>query len=391
MKSWKVLLSEVDLGDEELEAVRQVLMSKWLSYGIVTEQFERRFSDYLGVKHAIAVASGSAALHLACLAAGVMPGDEVIVPSLTFAATANSVLYCGAKPVFADVTSLEDLNISPLSIAERITPRTKAIIVLHYGGYPANMSVIMEIARQHNLTVIEDAAHAPGARYGSKKCGAIGDIGCFSFFANKNLVTGEGGMVVTDRDPWADRMRILRSHGMTTLSWHRYQGRAISYDIEALGYNYRTTDISSAIGSVQLGKLETNNRRRHNLVRQYVEELPSTDGFLIPFRDPEGESSYHLFPILLPKSLDRDSFVREMAKNGIQTSVHYKPIHLLSYYRSRFPRQEAEVATTEEVGRRVVTLPLHPLMSDTDIRLVAASIRTILDRHRDSDSMSDGS
>jgi len=241
--------------------------------GPVTQRFEEEFANYLGVKYAFGVANGTAALHIAHKVLGIGPGDEVIAPSLTFVATANSVLYCGAKPVFADVTSLNNFNISPDDILEKITTKTKAITIVHYGGYPCDMDAIMKIANGYNLKVIEDAAHAPGAKYEEKKCGTIGDIGCFSFFANKNLVTGEGGMIVTNDDALAESIRIMRSHGMTTLTWDRHKGHAHSYDVVDIGFNYRINEVASALGLVQLKKLDENNEKRRKIVEEYRKRL----------------------------------------------------------------------------------------------------------------------
>ena len=244
--AWKVCLSDIDFGSEELDRVAEVLRSKWLSMGEVTREFEARFAEFLGVKHAILVCNGTAALHLANLAVGVGPGDEVIVPSLTFVATANASAYCGAIPVFADIVGPEDLNVSPEDIRARITSKTKAITVVHHGGYPADMDAICRIAHEHGLAVIEDAAHAPGASLSGRMLGTIGDVGCFSFFSNKNLVTGEGGAVVTNNNHLAQSMRLMRSHGMTSLSYDRHKGHAFSYDVLRLGYNYRATEITAA-------------------------------------------------------------------------------------------------------------------------------------------------
>ncbi|MBE9594529.1 MAG: DegT/DnrJ/EryC1/StrS family aminotransferase, partial [Proteobacteria bacterium] len=279
--------SDIDLDEEEIREVVKVLKSKWLSLGPVTQRFEEEFANYLGVKHAFGVASGTAALHIALKVLGIRKGDEVTVPSLTFVATANSVLYCGAKPVFADITSLDDFNISQDDILEKITTKTKAIAIVHYGGYPCNMNAIMEIAEDHNLKIIEDAAHAPGAEYKGKKCGTIGDVGCFSFFANKNLVTGEGGMVVTNDDALAEKIRIMRSHGMTTLTWDRHKGHAHSYDVVDLGFNYRINEIASALGVVQLKKLDENNEKRRKIVERYRKGLEDISGISVPFKDHE--------------------------------------------------------------------------------------------------------
>jgi len=375
---WKIPLSDIDLDDEEIEAVTKVLKSKWLSMGPVTQKFEKEFADYLGVKHAFGVSSGTAALHIALKALGIEEGDEVILPSLTFVATANSVLYCGAKPIFADITSLNNFNISPDDILEKITNKTKAITVVHYGGYPCDMDAIMEIAKAHNLKVIEDAAHAPGAEYKGKKCGTIGDIGCFSFFANKNLVTGEGGMIVTNDDALAEKIRIMRSHGMTTLTWDRHKGHAHSYDVVDMGFNYRINEMASAIGLVQLKRLDRNNEKRREIVEEYKKRLEKISGISVPFKNYKEKPSFHIFPILLAEDISRNEFIDKLKEKGIQTSIHYPPIHLFTYYRKKFGFEEGMLPKTEFVGEHEVTLPLHPGMNEEDVEYIINSISEAL-------------
>ena len=372
--SWEIPLSDIDLGDEEIEEVTKVLKSKWLSMGPVTEKFEEEFTNHLGITHASGVSNGTAALHIAHKVLGIKGGDEVIVPSLTFVATANSVLYCGAKPVFADITSLDDFNISPDDILEKITNKTKAITIVHYGGYPCDMDAIMEIAEDHNLKVIEDAAHAPGAEYKSKKCGAIGDVGCFSFFANKNLVTGEGGMVVTNDDALAEKIRIMRSHGMTTLTWDRHKGHAYSYDVVDLGFNYRINEVASAIGRVQLKKLDGNNEKRRRIVEEYNKRVGSISGISVPFRDHKEKPSCHIFPILLSEDVSRNGFIDRLKEKGIQTSIHYPPIHLFTHYRKMLGVDEGALPKTEFIGEHEVTLPLYPLMGKEEVEYIVEVI-----------------
>ena len=377
---WRYPLSDIDLGKEEEQEVLRVLRSRWLSAGPVTERFEKAFTEYLGGGYAIAVSNGTAALHLALASLGIEEGDEVILPSLTFVATANAVLYVGARPVFADNVSTENLNISPEEIEKKITKKTKAIIVMHYGGYPCEMKAILGIAKRYGLYVIEDAAHAPGAEYHGKKCGLIGDAGCFSFFSNKNLVTGEGGMVVTRDKTLAERIQRMRSHGMEALSWDKYLGRLSSYDIRGLGYNYRTTEIQSALGLVQLKKLDRNNRKRKRLVQLYVNGLQKVEEISIPFSRLKGHPSYHLFPILVAPHIDRNSVMERLKRFGIQTSVHYPPVHLFSFYRKRFSFKRGMLPKTEEVSRREVTLPLHPRMAERDVKWIAEKVKETIYR-----------
>jgi dTDP-4-amino-4,6-dideoxygalactose transaminase len=378
LTEWRVTLSEPDLGPEESEAVAAVLRSRWLTMGAATQAFEQKFAEYCGARHAIAVANGTAALHLAHWALGIGPGDEVICPALTFVATANAVLYCRATPVFADISGLDNLNISPEEIRQKISPRTRCITVMHYGGYPCDMQAIREIAAERGLAVIEDACHAIGAEHHGKKCGTWGDIGCFSFFSNKNLVTGEGGMLVTNNAELAQKLRLGRSHGMTTMSWDRHQGHASSYDVVDLGFNYRIDEIRAALGQVQLGKLEANNRRRRELTRRYQNHLRQISSLGLPFVNEAAASAFHLFPILLPPECDRSRFMEEMKRRGIQTSVHYPPVHRFHYYQKHFQHAVGTLPLTEEVSRREVTLPLHPLMTLEDVDFVCQAGNEIL-------------
>ena len=394
MSLWNVPLADIDMGDDEIRAVTDVLRSKWLSMGPVTVEFERQFAAMVGVTHAFAVTNCTAALHLAHLALGAGPGDTVICPSLTFVATANAIRYTGAAPVFADVTSAENCNISPESIAACIDATTKGICVVHYGGYPCDMDSVMALARRHGLYVVEDVAHAPGAgcwvtlpgnrQDGSgervfKQCGNIGDIGCFSFFSNKNLATGEGGMLTTNNDALAERLKLLRSHGMTSLTWDRDRGHSFSYDVTASGFNYRIDEMRSALGLVQLRKLETNNQRRGEVVNRYHEKLAALEGIILPFAHYEGISSYHLLPIVLPADEQRPGFTEFLKACGIQTSMHYPPIHQFTYYRSC--TSPAALPVTEQLGRRLVTLPLYPHITFQQIDAVVEAVTAWYSQH----------
>lgn len=374
--NWKVPLSDIDLGEAEIQAVEAVLLSRWLSMGEVTTRFESKFADFLKVRHSFAVSNGTAALHLACLALGLGPGDEVIVPSLTFVATANAILYTGATPVFADIASLDDLTISPKSIEQSLTAQTRAIMVMHYGGYLCAMPAILDIARRHNLAVIEDAAHAPGSSLVGQAAGTIGDIGCFSFFANKNLVTGEGGLVVTGRDDLAEKIRWLRSHGMTSLTWDRHHGHAQSYDVVGLGYNYRLDEMRSALGLVQLEKLPVNNQRRRDIDARYRQAFSDHPVLEIPFTNPRGESACHLFVALLRQPEARPAFIDHLRRQGIQTSLHYPPIHRFSYYQQRFGSLAGRVPLTDRAAGRLVTLPLFANQSAEQVEDVIQSVNS---------------
>lgn len=373
----KIALSEIDLAKEEINKVIKVLKSKWLSQGEYVKKFEDEFAEYLSVKYAVAVSSGTSALHLALRALDIKEGDEIIVPSLTFIATVNSIFYVGAMPVLADSISLDNFNISPDDIERKITSKTKAIIVVHYGGYPCNMDEIKKIAKRYNLYIIEDSAHSIGAKYKGEKCGTIGNIGCFSFFANKNITTAEGGMVVTNNKKLADKIKLLRSHGMTTTSLDRYKGHSFDYDVIDLGYNYRFDEIRAAIGLAQLKKLDKNNKKREKIVRHYQNELLKFKNIKISFLNFKEKSSYHLFPILLDKNINREKFMKYLRKHRIQTSIHYNPVHKFTYYKKRFGDIKLPVA--EEIGKRVVTLPLHPLLKKEDVLYIVEKIKEIID------------
>lgn len=369
---WRIPLADVDLGPEEEAAVLDVLRRGWLSMGETTAAFEAEFAALTGARHALAVTNCTAALHLAGLALGWGPGDEVIVPSLTFVATANAVRYTGATPVFADITSLDDFALSTGDAAARITPRTRAIVVVHYAGYAADMPALLALAERHGLDVVEDVAHAPGSWLDDRALGTWGRIGCFSFFANKNMTTGEGGMVTTDDDELAARLRLLRSHGMTSLTWDRHKGHAWSYDVVAPGYNYRIDEMRAAVGRVQLAKLGAANKRRRALDALYRELLPAVaPGLGLPYGAARGISACHLRPVLLPEGTNRVRFMDEMKARGIQTSIHYPPVHHFSYYRDQ--AGAASLPLTEQVGRREVTLPLYPGMTPADVESVVAA------------------
>lgn len=375
--NWRIPLADIDFGPEESAAVQAVVASKWLTMGAVTQEFEQAFANFTGAKHALSVSNATAALHMACLALGIGPGDEVIVPSLTFVATANAVRYVGATPVFADVNGYDDFNISPDEIEKRITPQTRAIIVVHYAGYPCDMPRILAIATKHGLKVIEDNAHGVGATLDGRQLGTWGDIGCFSFFSNKNMTTGEGGMLTTDSDELYEKLRIFRSHGMTTLTWDRHKGHAFSYDVVELGYNYRIDEIRAALGLEQLKKLPGNNTRRAKLTQLYRETMQElTSEVTIPFANHPGVSSYHILPALLPANIERVKVMEHLKAQGIQTSIHYPPVHAFTAYREE--SKSVQLHLTEEIARREITLPLYPTMKDEDVLSVVEAIRSIL-------------
>ena len=375
---FKVPLFDITFDDEEIEAVSRVLRSGWLTMGLRNQDLEREFAELIELEYAVAVNNGTAALHLACVALGLGPGDEVVTTPLTFVATANAVHYTGAKPVFADIIGAHDFNIDPASIERLLTPRTKAISVVHYGGFPCDMEAITDIAVRHNLKVIEDASHAPGVRHGDKMIGGWGDIGCFSFYSNKNMVTGEGGMV-TCRDPELDaQVRRLRCHAMTAHTLDRHHGPVFEYDVIDVGYNYRMDEMRAALGLCQLRKLMAANARREELTLYYRQALAKENRLLLPYTEAKA-SAYHIFPVLLPPGANRPAFMSAMRERGVQTSIHYRPVHQMTVYRHLYPGLERTCPRAEEVGLRQVTLPLYPQMTEDMVDYVCQSARESLD------------
>ena len=371
---WLVPLSDLEIDDELLNAAREVVASGWWSMGPRVAEFEREFAELCGTRHAFAVANGTAALHLALLATGCGPGDEVVLPSLNFVAAANVVAHVGADAVFCDIRGGDDLNLDPADLEAAIGPRTKALLVLHYGGHPCDMDAVSELAERRGLVVIEDAAHAPGATWNGRACGSLGAIGCFSFFSNKNMPLGEGGMVVTDDDELAERLRLLRSHGMTTLTWDRHRGHAHSYDVVTHGFNYRLDEFRAAIGLVQLRRLSEVNAARSRLVATYRERLSGLEHVTMPFGRPDkrGTSSDHLAVVLLDPDLDRDAVRARMAEARVQTSLHYPPIHTFSAFDAL--ARPRPLPQTEDAAKALVTLPLYPHLDDTRIDIVVDAL-----------------
>lgn len=371
--AWAVPLSDITVDDELERAVAEAVRSGWWSMGPRVEALEHEFAGFCGAKSALAVANGTAALHLALLAIGFGPGDEVILPSLNFVAAANVIGHVGAEPVFCDIKGPRFLNMSPKDVEAAVGPRTRAIIVMHYGGHPCDMEAILDVAARNGLAVIEDAAHAPGATWRGQSCGTLGDVGCFSFFANKNLTTAEGGMVVTGDETLAARIRLLRSHGMTSLTQDRHLGRAQDYDVVDRGLNYRLDEIRAAIGLVELRRLAERNASRADIVARYRAELDGVHGIRLPFPpDRDAKPAHHLAVMLLPEGASRDHFRSALAERGIQTSVHYPPIHRFSRYRSSGTPRSLPV--TDAVADRLVTLPLFPHMTDAAVAAVTSAV-----------------
>ncbi|HMA63429.1 MAG TPA: DegT/DnrJ/EryC1/StrS family aminotransferase [bacterium] len=371
----KIPLFKLNYDKNEEQAVLDTIRSKWISTGPKSRQMEDYFSDKIGSKYCLTLTNCTSALHVALIVAGVGKGDEVLVPSLSFVATANVVKYTGATPVFCDITSYQDLTISPKEIEKKITDKTKAIIPMHYGGFGANMEKISEIAEQNNIKIVEDASHAPMATYREKHLGTIGDIGCFSFYSNKNISVGEGGMLVTDDQELYERAKLLRSHGMTSLAYNRKDGNN-TYDVIELGYNYRMDDIRASLGLVQMKKLSASIQKLQEIRSYYVKKLLPIDGIVIPFENYKSLSTNYIFPIVLENSNaeKRDQVRAFLKENGIQTSVHYPAIHEFSIYN----QNQVQLPKTEYVARNEITLPLFTTLKKAEIDYIAEILQEAL-------------
>ena len=371
---WKARLSELEFDERELAGVLETLESEWITAGPRTEQFEKAFARFTETAEAVAVSNGTAALFLALKTLGVGPGDEVLVPSMTFVATAAAVVHCGATPVLTDICSLKNPTMCPDDAARKITSRTKAILPVHYAGIPADLDRLCDLAAAHGLLLVEDAAHAPGARFQNRPCGGFGAAGCFSFFGNKNMTTAEGGMITTNDPELARRLRLLRSHGMTVSSWDREQGRPANYDVVEVGFNFRLDDIRAALGLVQLEKLPALNRRRAELAELYnVEFRKAGAEFVLPLDMlPKTKApSHHIYPIVLASEQERASVAAELKAEGIQTSIHYPALHRFTAFKGR--GSFIHLPVTEAFAERELTLPLYPsLPSEQIVQIVGA-------------------
>lgn len=373
---YKIPLFDLNFDEAEENAVLETIRSKWISTGPKTVEFENKFSEMLDVKHSLALSNCTVALHLAFKLADIKDGDEVICPSLTFVATVNAIRYVNAIPVFADLKSYEDLTIDPEDIKCKITSKTKAIVVMHYGGFACDMDAINQIAKKHNLKVIEDACHGPLSVYKGRKLGSIGDIGCFSFFSNKNISTGEGGMLVTNNEDYFTRAKLLRSHGMTSLSYERAKGHSTSYDVVDLGFNYRMDDIRASIGIVQLDKIKEDLKKRVQIRKWYIEELSQIEEIIIPFKDYTEFSSNYIFPIILKNSTyeKRDEIRNKLAEAGIQTSVHYPAVHRFSIYKDFYKK----LPITDYVADNLITMPMYSKIEFSDILYIKKMLSSLL-------------
>ena len=373
------------IGPEEERKVIEVLRSDWITTGPVTKEFERKFAQYVGARHAVACHTGTAALHLAVSAAGIEPGDEVVTTPFTFAATSNAVLYRGGRPVFADIQS-DTKNIDPVAAEKAVTKKTKAMIPVHYAGHPCDLDPLHETAVDHDLTVIEDAAHAVSAEYRGKRIGGLSDLTIFSFHPVKNMTTGEGGMVTTDSDELAEKVRAYRAHGIVEDPEKRWAKEGSHYyEMHYLGHRFYMTEMQAALGLVQLNKLQSFQKRRREIVDFYNEELASLDAIAIPIVRPYVRHAWHLYVIeLTAKWLEhrRDDVFAAVRAENVGVNVHYIPVYYHPYYRDHFGFKRGLFPRAERAYERVLTLPLFPKMTDGDATDVVRALRKVLDAKR---------
>ena len=373
------------IGDEEIRAVSETLRSGWLTTGVKTKEFESGFADFVGARHAMALNSCTAGLHLALEAIGLKEGDEVIVPTMTFAATAGVVCYFNARPVLVDCER-DTFNIAPDQIERAVTNRTRAIIPVHIGGQPCDMDRIFEIARRHHLRVIEDAAHALPAAYKGRRVGTLGDITCFSFYATKTLTTAEGGMVTTENAEWADRIRCMSLHGMSRDAWNRYAAEGSwYYEVVAPGFKYNMPDVLATIGIEQLRKCTQFQAARRRCATLYGQVLSGREEVLLPVAVPACDHAWHLYVIRLGLeglTIGRNRFIEELKSRNIGTSVHFIPLHRHPYYRDTFGYAPADFPNAEWVYERSISLPIYPDLTDDDVLSVAEAIRDVVDAYR---------
>ena len=356
---------------KDVEEVVKVLKSDWLTQGPKVEQFEKAIAKYCRAKYAVAVSSGTAALHSAYIASGIKPGNEVITTPLTFAATANMLVQCGIKPVFADIE--DTLNINPKEIEKRLTPKTRAIVTVDFAGFPCSYDEIFKIARRHNLLVIEDACHALGSEYKGKKIGGFSDMTVLSFHPVKHITTGEGGMILTNNKDFYDKLKIIRNHGIVKKpeksKWY--------YEIEHPSFNYRITDIQCALGQSQLKKLNRFIKRRREIVARYNKAFENVKEIIAPAEEDYVRSSWHIYPIQV-QGVNRKKIFEGLQKMGIGVQVHYMPLHMHPFYRNKFGYKKGDFPIAERYYKRAISLPLYPKMTNEDVRYVIKTTKNII-------------
>jgi len=368
------------IGAEEIEAVVRVLQSGWLTTGPRVKEFEAALARYVGASHAVAVSSCTAALHLSLAAIGIREGDEVIVPTMTFASSGEVILYFNARPVLVDCKK-NSFQLDPEQVEKAITSRTRAILPVHFGGAPCDIEAILDLAKKHKLKVIEDAAHALPARHKGRIVGTFGDITCFSFYATKTMTTGEGGMIATENPEYAEKIRVLSLHGISKDAWKRYTAEGSwRYDILDVGYKYNLTDLQAAIGLAQLAKSDAMRAQRAQIAEQYDRALQSLEAFEVSPVSPDIEHAWHLYVIEVNPSalrIDRDRVIEELKLRGIGTSVHFIPLHMHPLYQQRLDYRTGQFPNAEERFARALSLPIYPAMTGEDTTRVIEALRDI--------------
>ena len=381
MRNDYLIFGSPQIEREEIDEVISTLESGWIGTGPRVKKFEDNFKVYKNARNAVAVSSCTAALHLSLLASQLKPGDEVIVPAMTFCATVNAIIHSGATPVLADVDPVS-MNIDPKRIEEKITNKTKCILLVHFAGRPCDMRSIMEIANKNNLFVIEDCAHAIETEYDGKQAGTFGNFGCFSFYVTKNLITGEGGMIITDDDKWASRLRSLALHGLSKDAWKRFSDEGYQhYYVEELGFKYNMMDIQAAIGIHQLERIEENWIRRREIWNYYNKSFSDLPLILPAPPDENIRHAYHLYTILIDDKevgLSRDEFLKRMNDENIGTGVHYLSIPEHPYYNKQFGWKVDDYPIAMKIGRQTVSLPLSPKLAGNHMNRVVQAVRRIL-------------
>ena len=361
--------------NQDEKAISEALKSRWLTGGPLAADFEKKFAEYMGVKCAVSVNSCTAALHLAMRVLNIKSGDEVVVPDLTFAATANAALFVGATPVFADIDE-KTFNISPNDVLNKITPKTKAIIPVHYGGQPCDMTELIEIAQDYKLHIVEDCAHSLGAKYDGKQTGSFGVFGCFSFYPTKIITTLEGGMITTNDENLAKKLQVLREHGMSKSAIDRESEASWYYDVVDLGYNYRLNELQSALGISQLERVENGIKMRMEAARYYGERL-NLNGIVTPYEAAGRSHIYHLYVIKVDKDkfgLTRDELFKKLSADKVGVSLHYTPLHKLSFYKKFLNSTTNKFPVAEQIYQQILSLPLYPTMTKNDVDYVVDSI-----------------
>lgn len=371
--------------EEEISEVIDSLRAGWLTMGPKTAKFEEEFAKYIGSRYSIAVNSCTAALHLALKAIDLKPCDEVIIPTMTFTATGEVVCYFNARPVIVDVDK-ETHNIDIKAIEKAITPKTRAIIPVHFTGQPCDMDKLKQIAEKYNLIIIEDAAHALPAWFNNKKIGTIGDMTCFSFYATKTLATGEGGMITTENDEWAEKIKILRLHGISKDAWKRYTAEGSwYYEVIEAGYKYNMTDIQASLGIAQLKKVEWMWEKRKYIAERYTEAFKDSDAIIPPYVKSDRISAWHLYVIKLnleSLKIDRAKFIEELKAKGIGTSVHFIPLHRHPFYRNAFGYRSQDFPVSEWLYERIISLPIYPAMTGEEISYVIEGVIDVCTRFK---------